>query len=211
MLRRRGAAEFPDDWEEAANVATIRSLMKRREWLWGDPATNVGWFISRGLHLVEGKEGTGKTRWILDLVRRWSFNLPWPDGSPNTVDQHSKVLFVAADSHWDQIAMTSEAFGIPDENVIFTGPESAPYDFTSIDDPKTLAHIRHWCTRYKVSMVVIDTLMAASTRPLVDPQEVADRRATQTDCPRTGRGYRACRSLEQPGRNLGPCDGSNMR
>jgi hypothetical protein len=165
--------EFPDDWEEAANVATIRALMKRREWLWGDSATNVGWFITRGLHLVEGKEGTGKTRWILDLVRRWSYNLPWPDGSPCELDQHSKVLFVASDSHWDQIAMTSEAFGIPDENVIFTGPESAPYDFTSIDDPKTLAHIRHWCSRYKVAMVVIDTLMAASTRPLVDPQEVA--------------------------------------
>jgi hypothetical protein len=161
------------DVGEAANTATIRALMKEREWLWGKPERNLGWFIQRGLHLVEGKEGTGKTRWIMDLVRRWSFNLPWPDGSDMSLDIDSKVLFVASDSHWDQIAMTSEAFGIPDENVIFTGPEADPYNYTSIDEPRTLDLIRHWCSRYKVAMVVIDTLMAASSRPLVDPQEVA--------------------------------------
>ncbi|HSG62932.1 MAG TPA: hypothetical protein VLA24_16025, partial [Pseudomonadales bacterium] len=97
----------------------------------------------------------------------------WPDGSEMGLDIDSKVLFVASDSHWDQIAMTSEAFGIPDENVIFTGPEADPYNYTSIDEPRTLDLIRHWCSRYKVAMVVIDTLMAASSRPLVDPQEVA--------------------------------------
>jgi hypothetical protein len=178
-LRPPEFAKEPDvlfelsDVGEAANTATIRALMKEREWLWGKPERNLGWFIQRGLHLVEGKEGTGKTRWIMDLVRRWSFNLPWPDGSEMGLDIDSKVLFVASDSHWDQIAMTSEAFGIPDENVIFTGPEADPYNYTSIDEPRTLDLIRHWCSRYKVAMVVIDTLMAASSRPLVDPQEVA--------------------------------------
>ena len=161
------------DLGEAANTATIRALMKEREWLWGIPERNLGWFIQRGLHLVEGKEGTGKTRWLMDLCRRWSFNLPWPDGSEQNLDTDAKILFVASDSHWDQIAMTSEAFGIPDENVIFTGPEQDPYNYTSIDEPRTLDLIKHWCSRYKVAMVVIDTLMAASSRPLVDPQEVA--------------------------------------
>ena len=165
--------EFFEGIGEAANTADIRSLMKDREWLWGNKEQNVGWFIQRGLHLVEGKEGTGKTRWIMDLARRWSLDMRWPDGSKTEMDPDAKVLFVASDSHWDQIAMTAEAFGMPDENVIFTGPQNDPYNFTNIDDPSTLAMIRHWCTRYKVGMVVIDTLMAASSRPLVDPQEVA--------------------------------------
>jgi hypothetical protein len=165
--------EFFEGIGEAANTADIRSLMKDREWLWGNKEHNVGWFIQRGLHLVEGKEGTGKTRWIMDLARRWSLDMRWPDGSKTEMDPDAKVLFVASDSHWDQIAMTAEAFGMPDENVIFTGPQNDPYNFTNIDDPSTLAMIRHWCTRYKVGMVVIDTLMAASSRPLVDPQEVA--------------------------------------
>lgn len=169
------AEEFlgESDLMEAADVATIRALMKTREWLWGDPAKNTGWFLGRGLHLVEGKEGTGKTRWILDLVRRWSYNLRWPDGTEINVDPDSKILFVASDSHWDQIAMTAESFGIPDENIIFTGPKDKPYDFTSLDDPETLSLIRLWCDKYKIAMIVIDTLMAATTRPLVDPQEVA--------------------------------------
>lgn len=165
--------EFFEGIPEAANTADIRALMKDREWLWGNKEQNIGWFIQRGLHLVEGKEGTGKTRWIMDLVRRWSLDMRWPDGTKTEMDTDSKVLFVASDSHWDQIATTAEAFGMPDENIIFTGPQNDPYNFTNIDDPSTVAMIRHWCTRYKVGMVVIDTLMAASARPLVDPQEVA--------------------------------------
>lgn len=158
---------------EAANVNTILALKKERAWVWGDPDKNVGWIVKRGLHLIEGKEGTGKTRFILDIVRRWSMCMAWPDGSPASLDQDAKVLFVASDSHFDQIADTSVDFGIPPENVIFTGPESTPYEYTSLDDPVTLKLIRHWCERYKVGLVVIDTLMAASVLPLVDPQEVA--------------------------------------
>jgi hypothetical protein len=157
----------------AADVDTIRALMKERQWLWGNSEENTGWFVQRGLHLLEGKEGTGKTRWLLDLARRWSLDLRWPDGSPIGMETDSKMLFVASDSHFDQIAMTSDAFGIPSKNIIFTGPQGDPYAYTSLDDPTTIKLIRHWCTKYKVGMVVIDTLMAASTRPLVDPQEVA--------------------------------------
>ncbi len=165
--------EFFEGLPDAANIDHILALMKERKWLWGDTEKNVGWFVDRGLHLVEGKEGTGKTRWILDLVKRWSLDQHWPDGTKTEMDPDSKVLFVASDSHWDQIATTAVAFGIPSTNVIFTGPENDPYNFTNIDDPQTLAMIRHWCGRYKIGMVVIDTLMAASSRPLVDPQEVA--------------------------------------
>lgn len=158
---------------EAADCETILGLMKEREWVWGDPVANVGWFVQRGLHLVEGKEGTGKTRWLMDLKRRWGLDLTWPDGSAIAIDTDAKMLFVASDSHFDQIAMTAEAFGIDPKSIIFTGPKSDPYNYTSIDDPVTLKLIRHWCTKHKVGMVVIDTLMAASARPLVDPQEVA--------------------------------------
>ena len=165
--------EFFESLPEAANVDHILALMKERNWLWGNKDQNLGWFVDRGLHLVEGKEGTGKTRWLLDLCRRWSLDLHWPDGSKTEVEPDAKILFVASDSHWDQIATTAVAFGIPSANVIFTGPANDPYNFTNIDDPQTLAMVRHWLTRYKIAMVVVDTLMAASARPLVDPQEVA--------------------------------------
>ena len=158
---------------EAANVDHILAAMKERRWLWGNKEQNVGWIIERGLHLVEGKEGTGKTRWLLDLCRRWSLDLHWPDGSKTEVEPDAKLLFVASDSHWDQIATTAVSFGIPSTNVIFTGSADDPYSHTSIDEPQTLAMIRHRLGQYKIAMVVVDTLMAASSRPLVDPQEVA--------------------------------------
>ena len=158
---------------DAANVEHILARMRDRKWLWGDKASNLGWFVERGLHLVEGKEGTGKTRWLLDLCRRWSLDLRWPDGSKTEVDPDAKMLFVAADSHWDQIAETCVSFGIPLQNIIFAGSEDDPYAYTDLDDPQTVVMIRRWLTKYKVAMVVIDTLMAASSRPLVDPQEVS--------------------------------------
>jgi hypothetical protein len=158
---------------EAANIDHILARMRDRKWLWGDKASNLGWFVERGLHLVEGKEGTGKTRWLLDLCRRWSLDLRWPDGSKTEVDPDAKMLFVAADSHWDQIAETAVSFGIPSKNIIFAGTEDDPYACTDLDDPQTVVMIRRWLTKYKVAMVVIDTLMAASSRPLVDPQEVS--------------------------------------
>jgi hypothetical protein len=187
IVRRNGGPDVPRIQEgpmsaanveinpeaEAADCDTILALMKEREWLWGDPVANVGWFVQRGLHLVEGKEGTGKTRWLMDLKRRWGNDLKWPDGSDITMDIDAKMLFVASDSHFDQIAMTAQDFTIDTKSIIFTGPKGDPYAYTSLDDPTTIALIRHWCTKYKVGMVVIDTLMAASAKPLVDPQEVA--------------------------------------
>jgi hypothetical protein len=158
---------------DAANIDHILARMRDRKWLWGDKASNLGWFVERGLHLVEGKEGTGKTRWLLDLCRRWSLDLRWPDGSKTEVDPDAKMLFVAADSHWDQIAETAVSFGIPSKNIIFAGTEDDPYACTDLDDPQTVVMIRRWLTKYRVAMVVIDTLMAASSRPLVDPQEVS--------------------------------------
>ena len=163
----------PDRDLEAANIDHILARMRDRKWLWGDKASNLGWFVERGLHLVEGKEGTGKTRWLLDLCRRWSLDLRWPDGSKTEVDPDAKMLFVAADSHWDQIAETAVSFGIPAQNIIFAGTEDDPYACTDLDDPQTVVMLRRWLTKYNVAMVVIDTLMAASSRPLVDPQEVS--------------------------------------
>ena len=107
------------------------------------------------------------------MCRRWSLDLRWPDGSKTEVDPDAKMLFVASDSHWDQIAETAVSFGIPSRNIIFAGTEDDPYGGTDIDDPQTMILLRRWLTRYKVGMVVIDTLMAASSRPLVDPLEVA--------------------------------------
>lgn len=184
IVRRNGGGDppreqsGPDNVEvssdaEAADCETILGLMKEREWIWGDPERNIGWIVKRGLHLVEGKEGTGKTRWILDLHRRNTLDIAWPDGMPASVPIDSKMLFVAADSHFEQIAMTAVEYGIDPKSILFTGPKSDPYNYTSIDEAVTIKLVEHWCKIHRVSMVVIDTLMAASARPLVDPQEVA--------------------------------------
>lgn len=165
--------EFFEGNLEPATVEDIRLRMLERSWVWGDDDKKTGWFVRGSLHLVEGKEGTGKTRWMLDLVRRWQKELPWPDGTSTLLDPDLKMLYVASDSHWDQIATTSIAFGIPNGSIIFSGPKTDPYNYTDIDDPMTLAMIRHWCERFDIGLVVIDTLMAATARPLVERQEVS--------------------------------------
>jgi molybdopterin-guanine dinucleotide biosynthesis protein len=167
------AGEFlgDEDTMEAANAADIIALMSQRKFLWGDNKKKIGWFQLGGVHLVEGREGTGKTRYMMDLVKRWSLDQHWPDGSKTTIDPTSKVLFVASDSHWDQIAMIAQDFGVPFENVLFAGPKTSPYDYTSIDEKATIEIIRMWCRKYNIAMIVIDTLMSSTSRPLVDRQE----------------------------------------
>lgn len=174
-LAEDAASEFlgEEDTMEAANAADIIALMKDRKFLWGDDERKVGWLQLGGMHLIEGREGTGKTRFVMDLVKRWTLDQYWPDGSKTTVNPNSKVLFVAADSHWDQIATTAQEFGIPFENVLFAGPKTSPYDFTNIDEKATIDIIRLWCRKYEIALIVVDTLMSSTSKPLVDKQECA--------------------------------------
>lgn len=163
----------PLEGTRPASVEDIEAQILARKWVWGDAEKNTGWIVERGLHLVEGKEGTGKTRWIMDLVRRWTNGLPWPDGSPPSMAKDRKILFVAADQHWDQITMTCKEFGIPANQVLFAGPVEDPYGCISLDDRNTLEYVKRWCEELPIGMVVIDTLMVATSKPLADPQEVA--------------------------------------
>ena len=163
----------PLEGTRPASAEDIEAQIQARKWVWGNTEKNTGWIVERGLHLVEGKEGTGKTRWIMDLVRRWANGLPWPDGSPPSMAKDRKILFVAADQHWDQITTTCKEFGIPANQVLFAGPAEDPYSCISLDDRNTLDYVKRWCEELPIGMVVIDTLMGATSRPLVDPQEVA--------------------------------------
>lgn len=174
-IKEEEASEFlgEEDTMEAANAADIIALMSERKFLWGDNEKKIGWLQLGGVHLVEGREGTGKTRFMMDVVKRWSLDQYWPDGTKTTIDPDSKVLFVASDSHWDQVAMIAQDFGVPFENVLFAGPKTSPYDYTSIDEKATIEIIRIWCRKYKIAMIVIDTLMSSTSRPLVDRQECA--------------------------------------
>src|SRR5262245_42957894 len=93
------------------DVATIHDLIRegpRVEWHW------PGWIPNAVLTAVAARGGTGKTRFMGDIVRRIRLQLPWPDGEPMTLPPDSLVLWVMSDNHHDELVNLAHAFGIVD-------------------------------------------------------------------------------------------------
>jgi hypothetical protein len=136
---------------KAATLATFRALSASREFIWP-------YFIAkRALNLIDGIPGSGKSRFVLDLLRRVRAGDAWPDGQPMFEPDNSRWLWIAADSNYDQLIETATEFGIEDEAFAFPGDEENPYDFTDLTDPRTLDVIDQRIVEEGVSLVVIDT------------------------------------------------------
>ena len=136
---------------KAATLATFRALSASREFIWP-------YFIAkRALNLIDGIPGSGKSRFVLDLLRRVRAGDAWPDGQPMFEPDNSRWLWIAADSNYDQIIETATEFGIEDEAFVFPGDVENPYDFTDLTDGRTLDVIDQRIAEERVSVVVIDT------------------------------------------------------
>src|SRR5690606_33150655 len=69
-----------------ATVADVRRMLSETRWTW------PGWIPSGRIIGIGGFEGTGKTRFALDLARRIWNGEPWPDGQDATLPARTPTL-----------------------------------------------------------------------------------------------------------------------
>lgn len=150
----------PDVGEPTARPATladIRKVMAGAQWLWPNyiPAARlVG---------IAAFEGIGKTRFNMDLARRMWLRLPWPDGQPATLPERTPTLWVCADGQQDDLAAIADAFGMPDEAIVFNTTHDEPYGGTEIDKIEERERLEAFIRQVHPGLVFIDTLTNATS------------------------------------------------
>jgi KaiC/GvpD/RAD55 family RecA-like ATPase len=157
---------IPDGVQKTdATVADLIRLGQSLQWLW------PGW-IQRGVLVgIAAEPGAGKTRLCADLAKRVHHAMPWPDGTPATLDKGSKVMWLACDGQWGELSQFPEQFGIPAESIVLNSWNLDPTDGTSLDEEKHFKELEERINRTGVSLVFVDTVMNSTSHNTTRPEE----------------------------------------
>lgn len=170
-----------------ATLADVRKDMTGDQFLW------PGWIAKDVLTLLAAEGGCGKTRFILDLIRRMYNGLPWPDeAAPPIFASDPKFLIVAADNHHRQLCEIATEYGIPDDAILTNSFANDPFGGTSLETAEDLADMEARIARIKPVLVIIDTITNTSDLKSQDSsdakrqykplQEIASRQKTPILC-----------------------------
>jgi putative DNA primase/helicase len=136
------------------------------QWAW------PGWIPRGRVSGVGGFEGTGKTRFALDLARRTYHGLVWPDGQRMTLPPGSPSLWICGDGHQEEIADTARKMNIPLSAVLFNALPENPCDGANLDDPAAIESLDAFLEISRAPLVFIDTLTNSTSRDLCRQNDV---------------------------------------
>lgn len=160
---KNGAGEEPPEATSPDDIAGIDDLKRAGaevKWVW------PGWIQRNVVTAIAAQGGTGKTRLMADLVRRVRHQLPWPDGTPMTVQPGPCVaLWVVSDNHHDEMVTLCEAFGIAD-CVKVNAAKSDPYGGVTLEDKSEFDALQSRVRIVKPVFVVVDTVGNATDKNL---------------------------------------------
>ena len=154
--------EGVEDDATAEDLITLNSSIK---WLW------EGWIQKGTLTAIAAEPGVGKTRLCADLLKRITLGLDWPDGQPMSVEAGAKVIWVAADSQWAELATIPENFGFPSSSIVLNGTKTNPYSGTNFDNVEDFAKLERRIMRVKPVAVYIDTIGNATDKEMTRPDQ----------------------------------------
>jgi hypothetical protein len=136
------------------------------QWAW------PGWIPRGRVSGVGGFEGTGKTRFALDLARRAYHGLPWPDGQPMTLPAGSKSLWICGDGHQEEIAGAARKMDLPLNAVLFNASPEDPCTGVDLDDPAAIESLDAFLEISAAPLVFVDTLTNSTNRDLCRQNDV---------------------------------------
>lgn len=148
-----------------ATLADVRREASGDGWIWR------GWIPSARLWGIAAFEGVGKTRFSMDLARRWWFGREMPDGQSATIPQNTPTLWVCADGQQDDLLEIAAAYGLPDEAVFLNTVPTDPYGGSSLDDLESIERLEAGILAIKPACVFVDTLTNATSRDLCRANE----------------------------------------
>ena len=161
-----------DPPEEFASLADFMATTSATQWLW------ESWIPKASIFGIAAPEGTGKTRYLMDLVRRMWFKFPnWPDGQIIDLPAKTPTLRVCGDDHQRELADIANSFGVPLEAIRFATPKSDPGGGTSLDNEDLVKEgglLERAVAGIVPGMTIIDTLTYSTTKDLCSQIDVAE-------------------------------------
>ena len=136
------------------------------QWAW------PGWIPRGRVCGVGGFEGTGKTRFALDLARAAYHGLPWPDGQSMTLPPGSKSLWICGDGHQEEIAGAARKMNLPLDAILFNASPEDPCTGVDLDDPAAIESLDAFLEISAAPLVFIDTLTNSTSRDLCRQNDV---------------------------------------
>lgn len=150
----------PDEADDVAGIDDLKKAGAEIKWVW------PGW-VQRGVvTAVAAEGGTGKTRFMADLVRRVRHNVGWPDGVPVEAEAGRWIaLWVVSDNHHDEMVSLCDDFGITD-CVKLNATRADPYGGVTLDLAEDFAALEKRVKAVKPLFVIVDTVGNATDRNL---------------------------------------------
>jgi hypothetical protein len=140
---------YPSFHEMSAGIPDV-------DWLWPS-------WIPRGMVTLFGAApGAGKSLVALDLARRIIHGEPFPDGAPVPCPG-SNVLIIDAEGSPNLLSQRARAWDI-DSRHIFLMLARDPSGLIDLDNPKEQFRLIDMCDPIRPSLIVIDSLAAATAR-----------------------------------------------
>lgn len=150
------APEDPVD-EDAPETATatfadLREVCAGIQWLW------PGWLLDRAINTLAAGPKVGKTRFVLEAIRRVQYREPWPDGCEQSLEPDAKFLWVLADGNHQEVVDTALQFGLRMDTLLVNATKADPMG------GRELTFDAHWrdlygrIVRERPKLLVIDTL-----------------------------------------------------
>jgi AAA domain len=151
-----------------ASALDLEQVAAGVQWAW------PGWIPRGRVSGVGGFEGTGKTRFALDLARRAYHGLPWPDDQPMTLPTGSKSLWICGDGHQEEIADAARKMQIPLDAILFNATRESPCDGVDLDDPAAIESLDAFLEVTAAPLVFVDTLTNSTSRDLCRQNDVKE-------------------------------------
>lgn len=165
VVQYTGPEQGGDEVEDDATAVDLISQNSSIKWLWN------GWVQQGTLTALAAEPGVGKTRLCADILRRMVNGLEWPDGQPMTVESGCKVIWIAADSQWAELATIPEQFGFAPDSIVLNGTKANPYGGTNFDNVEDFAKLERRIMRVKPVAVFIDTIGNATDKEMTRPDQ----------------------------------------
>jgi hypothetical protein len=183
--------------DDVATLSDLRAAGAQISWLW------EGWIQTGVVTALGAKAGTGKTRFIADLVRRIRHGLPWPDNQPMTLPPDTRTLWVLSDHHHDELVSLARAFAIED-SIWLNASKKDPWGGVMLETLEDFHDLEGRIQAVRPKLVIVDTVGNATGKNLCRQEEARDFYAPLQLIARRSRAALLCLThLNQQGTILG--------
>jgi hypothetical protein len=130
------------------------------------------WIVRAHFTVMTSDPKVGKTRTMMEVVKRAWFGMPWPDRQDPTFPAGTRSLWIPGDRHQDELRALAAAYGLPVHAVLLNTIPSEPYAGVSLDDIKNVEALRERVELERPGLVIIDTVWRATHRRLCREDDV---------------------------------------